>query len=306
MGRLTQRSTSRVLQLAVEQTIGRASDCALALPKSFVSARHAEIRWNDDGWQVKDLNSRNGTFVNGERLAPGEWRTLKAGDSACFGDVAEELWELTDDGRPAPMLVPLEGGSPIAITDSLMALPQDRPEATIWEDEHRAWWIEPMDGAAVPLDFGGIVSVSGKRYRFVCDESISTTELVKRPLELAGGRLELRHSLDEEYVEAIVHAPGGVSVSLGDRQHHSVLLTLARQRLADRERGVPEGSSGWLYIEQLMRRLAVDRNQLNLHVYRLRQQLSRAGFSNAPEVVERRLQTREVRLGFREVEVVRL
>ena len=34
-----------------------------------VSARHAELRWREGSWRVRDLNSTNGTFHNGQRLA---------------------------------------------------------------------------------------------------------------------------------------------------------------------------------------------------------------------------------------------
>jgi hypothetical protein len=45
--------------------IGRMPDCAVALSDPQVSRQHAEIRLDDGGYHVVDLNSMNGTRVNG-------------------------------------------------------------------------------------------------------------------------------------------------------------------------------------------------------------------------------------------------
>lgn len=48
-----------------------------------VSARHAEIRWHGDGWQLRDLNSTNGTFLNGTRVHGDA--ALRDGDRVTLG-----------------------------------------------------------------------------------------------------------------------------------------------------------------------------------------------------------------------------
>jgi len=53
------------------------------------STRHAAIVKTGDDWQLRDLNSTNGTFVNGEKLA-GD-RTLKDGDVMRFGHHGPEV-----------------------------------------------------------------------------------------------------------------------------------------------------------------------------------------------------------------------
>jgi pSer/pThr/pTyr-binding forkhead associated (FHA) protein len=63
--------------------IGRGEGMDIVIQNVSVSREQAEIR--DDGrqWSVRDLNSVNGTFVNGERLrAP---RVLAPGDEISFG-----------------------------------------------------------------------------------------------------------------------------------------------------------------------------------------------------------------------------
>ncbi|UWP80874.1 ATP-binding cassette domain-containing protein [Dactylosporangium fulvum] len=50
-------------------TIGRDAANDLVVEGNLISRRHAEVIWNNDGWFLRDLESRNGTFVNGEKAA---------------------------------------------------------------------------------------------------------------------------------------------------------------------------------------------------------------------------------------------
>lgn len=46
----------------------------------YISGRHGELRRDKGQWQIRDLGSHNGTFVNGAKLAPNEWTDLHLGD----------------------------------------------------------------------------------------------------------------------------------------------------------------------------------------------------------------------------------
>jgi len=48
--------------------IGRRDSCDICLKFPNVSAMHAELTYKDGYWWVKDLNSTNGTKVNGQRI----------------------------------------------------------------------------------------------------------------------------------------------------------------------------------------------------------------------------------------------
>jgi putative nucleotidyltransferase with HDIG domain len=81
---------------------GRLASLEIVLDDSSVSRRHAEVRHGDDGWHVRDLESTNGTYVNGVRIGSGE-QPLKARDIVQFGKVAV-IVEMTDappDGPPS-------------------------------------------------------------------------------------------------------------------------------------------------------------------------------------------------------------
>ena len=60
--------------------IGSAEGCAFFYPSRFVAAEHARIHYADDAFSVVDNGAAAGTFVNGERLVPGERRALSPGD----------------------------------------------------------------------------------------------------------------------------------------------------------------------------------------------------------------------------------
>jgi two-component system, NtrC family, response regulator HydG len=50
-------------------TIGRHPICTVPLSDSLCSRHHSEIFLSGEGWVIRDLESRNGTFVNKERIA---------------------------------------------------------------------------------------------------------------------------------------------------------------------------------------------------------------------------------------------
>ena len=47
--------------------VGRDPTCQLVIEDSRVSRHHAEVCWVDGGWLLRDLESTNGTYVDGER-----------------------------------------------------------------------------------------------------------------------------------------------------------------------------------------------------------------------------------------------
>ncbi len=55
-------------EIGERAVIGRDPDCEVVLPEATVSRRHAEMEWTYRGYRLRDLGSRNGTFVNAEEV----------------------------------------------------------------------------------------------------------------------------------------------------------------------------------------------------------------------------------------------
>ena len=68
--------------------LGRAPGCALVLANDTVSRRHAQLRRTDEGWEVLDLDSTNGTRVNGWRV---QHAVLRPGDVLHLGELRVEI-----------------------------------------------------------------------------------------------------------------------------------------------------------------------------------------------------------------------
>ncbi|NQU11416.1 FHA domain-containing protein [bacterium] len=63
-------------------TIGRSEDNAVCIPDSTVSGHHAVLRRQAEGYDLEDLESTNGTYVNGEpvsRVALGTVAKIQVG-----------------------------------------------------------------------------------------------------------------------------------------------------------------------------------------------------------------------------------
>lgn len=66
-------------------TVGRDPDNVLVANDAQVSRHHAEIQFDGASWNLLDLQSTNGTFVNEQRIWPGQPRRLQPGDVVRFG-----------------------------------------------------------------------------------------------------------------------------------------------------------------------------------------------------------------------------
>jgi pSer/pThr/pTyr-binding forkhead associated (FHA) protein len=88
---------SLFLQEGETAQIGRGLNNDLTLGSKEVSRTHAIATWKEDGFYLKDLNSTNGTKINGKRITT--MQLLKDGDKISLGDVELEFHELH---QPAP------------------------------------------------------------------------------------------------------------------------------------------------------------------------------------------------------------
>lgn len=137
-----------LVQLTVERlTIGRApgNDIVLA-DDGQVSRTHAVLERLGAGWSVRDVSSRNGTFVNGTRVS-GETR-VGPGDELRIGRTrivlrAERTADdpgMTEAQAPPPQLTPRERDVLIALF-APMASPEMFTEPASTRQIAQALWV---------------------------------------------------------------------------------------------------------------------------------------------------------------------
>lgn len=297
MAILCQPRTQRSVLVEPELLIGRSPSCGLKIQEAYVSAQHATLRWGGARWELKDLGSRNGTFLNGVRLEGGKAHVVARGAQLAFGSESE-LWELTDDSSPEAMAIPLDGGDPVVQENDVIGLPSaQNPEASIFRDVDGIWKLETLDGDRIVLDHHKMFQVAGRAFRFASPDVMGPTSTSLMSPEQSKVSLRFLVSRDEEHVELRAEQ-GDLVVDLGSRSHNYLLLTLARARREDEQNGLTDPSCGWIHQEDLLSALHITSTQLNIDVFRIRQHFARVGLPGVVNVIERRPRTKQLRLGF--------
>lgn len=305
----------RVIQLVgAVARIGRHADNDVVLLDPFVSANHAVLVQTAKGLLIRDLNSRNGTWVNDQRIT-GE-AAIAEGDRIRLGDNA--VLRVTAVHAPPPhglCVIDVGAGTMLPIrrdrvtfgssSACTIVLPGARSmEATIEYDSDGAVWLVRAEGPKA-MHAGDTFEVAGASFRLeqVDDEAGVTLPVI--------GRVEYRYEL-----VASLDLPGGPYARLTDpdtgatrvigaENRATVLFVLARRRMADLEAGLRD-DAGWMDDDEVT--VAIWGRQAHQRapstyavlVHRIRRELLEAGFD--PGVFERRrgacrLRLDRIRLG---------
>ncbi len=142
--------------------IGRAADCQIVLNPAYstTSRYHAQIKCTRENgyeeWQACDVNTPNGTFVNGERIE--ECRILKSGDRLRLGreSRAQFLFELTpiDTEKLSDVLARKKN-------DTTVVYEED--DGLVYTPEPTQFFIRKSDGLYQPIDVQPISAISADR-----------------------------------------------------------------------------------------------------------------------------------------------
>src|SRR5580658_2125122 len=109
---LSEGFTGKACELTVEKTtIGRVDDNSFPIPEGSVSSHHCEVLLRGTDVVIHDLNSTNGTFVNGHQVT-GE-AVIKPGQILRLGQVEIRL----EDGSA-------QKAQPKKLPDQTMVIPQ--------------------------------------------------------------------------------------------------------------------------------------------------------------------------------------
>jgi pSer/pThr/pTyr-binding forkhead associated (FHA) protein len=111
--------------------IGRRSDCDLRIPLPMVSRRHCQLTLNKSTLELRDLESRGGTFLNDKRV-DGE-TAMKAGDYLRIGPL---IFVCRIDGQPEKIVPPKKAtpAPPKAAAKPKPPKPAPKPAAQALDD----------------------------------------------------------------------------------------------------------------------------------------------------------------------------
>lgn len=306
VGRLEDQSTRRALWLSACTSIGRAPSCALHLDHRSVSGHHAEISWDGRMWKLRDLGSRNGTFVRAEgqeprRLDHGEELELALGVELGFAS-STTIFRVSDLSAPC-LLARAEDGEVRSASDDILCLPSDELlEVTIFCEVDGRWMLEDGGGQR-PLSSHERVRAGGRDWEVSVPGSLPDTYEISHQPGVHTSLFRFAVSRDGEHVELRV-IEGPTTVEIEARSHLALLLTLARVRLAEAANAeLPRSEHGWVYREELERMLGVDTSAINLWIHRARKQLAAHGIRDAALVIERRAGVAQLRIGAAKLEI---
>ena len=305
MGTLFDPRTGERVVLRAEHVFGRnALRADTAIDDPGISLMHAVARWRNGRWVLSD-HSRNGTFVDGRMLVPGEPFPLAVGAEVRLGLGESAAWQVQDVAEPVDALVPADSRQAVVALAPHNLLPSsDAPELCIYQTRPGLWILE-QNGETRALKDGDRLQVgSAGEHRFVAAAPMDDTQVAEIVRDAEAPWLVMRLSLDEEHASLEVK-DGAARTDLGERSHHYCLATLARRRMADQERGIEPGAQGWLGSGELARMLGMETTHVNIQIFRAREQLMTAlpGLAALSRLIERR--RGELRMGDLPFEIYR-
>jgi Nif-specific regulatory protein len=184
-----------------EVTIGREASNGIAVVDPSVSRKHCLVSWQDGRFRVRDLDSRNGTLVNGSGV---EEQWLEHGDEIATGDSSFLFLLEDEDITPAESRVEFEDAEATAETTIL------HPRDVVYLQPDRLLRELPAT-SRVARNLNALLKIS----RIV--------HAIRDLNELQGQLLEL--------IFEVVPAGRG-AILLADRESHEFNSTFARTRQA--------------------------------------------------------------------------
>lgn len=247
--------------------VGRSRTCDLVLPGEeppVSSGRHAEIKFAGGSWWVEDLDSTNGTLING---TPHERCRLRPGDRLGFGGEPLLEWIPSDGSPPGPRWLPFAIGLGVAAVALVLALLLRPPAAAVGF----APVAEVLTDAVylLVLDGSGERSVVGTAFAVSQDGVLATAAHVAAALEPAFARttehggvtptraIAVRSDSYEEYpiLRCRLHPDfqkgsfrgdvGLVSVELEGRPELPVVALASEADIAELKRGLDVATLGF-------------------------------------------------------------
>jgi sigma-B regulation protein RsbU (phosphoserine phosphatase) len=213
-----------------ECLLGRRLDCHIHINDQRVSRRHARVRREGDAWQLEDLGSCNGTFINGRRIQ-GAAR-LRHGDEVEIG-ASRFRMDLADD-----MIAAVESAAVLVpdVTDPALS---PLIEVANLRQDHATRKIGPVPDVARELD-----RMQRKlQAMYKISETVASTLEPRALLDKVTGLL----------LEVFPQAQAAAAVTLDARTQQLRTLAARRRKGRDRESLVPNMSIPQNVVDRVLR-----------------------------------------------------
>lgn len=272
MATLKNMRTQEIITLNVNHTFGRdpaTNVTALSSPKA--SRNHATIAWDGENWRIKDA-STNGTFVNNNPINTGIYLELHINVSMQFGGNTEEIWQVMELSPPVTGLQPLVEGLTFIPLHDVVVLPTQNQNIMVYLSDHGEWMCEEND-ATYTLHPGDKVGQGQQFWQFVEGRPCTTTAANDASPPPNDIKFRFNASQNEEHVSLSLIVDNK-NIDMGERNHHYLLLLLARQRIEDAEKGLAPYEQGWIDKSLLIKMTGIIEQHINIQIYRFRKQVA--------------------------------
>lgn len=308
--------------MSSEYLIGRSPRCDLVLSSKLVSSQHAQLRWTGQGWQLHDLASRNGSYIDGSRVR--EPHELKPRMLLAFGD-PNIVHEVIDVKPPIARAIDQHGQTVTGMGQFLCIPNPDDYQYMVFAAAPGDWRVETAEGERRQVCDGDHLRTGDQHWTLELPHFVERTMQAHQP-RFVRTQATVRFSVDtDEQLVAIELVQAGEREYWPARIHHLMLVRLAKERHRDHRAGLPHDQQGWLFVDELQDYYqeicgrSPTLNTLNQYVRRTREQFLAADMVDAFNVIERvkaasahdgtlaatQRSSGKIRLGVRHIEIVR-
>lgn len=276
------------IELRTKTLFGRTAVSDVRLFEPGVSGHHAEISWTENGWLIRDLNSQNGTFLNGQRLQRGTEMQLVQGASIRFDGAPS--WRVLSVDPPEARAESSDGR--ITTGSSTCLHVGDEDEDPILFVDGVAWLVQHGDREPTAVSGPTVTTADGCLWTLDLPAPWATTLELEVPTYQS---VEFRFVEDERGLRLEVWHAGRKLMSSA-RAYVSLMMELAREW--DQDGGPIAAGRGWVGVSTLQARLGVTPAALRLYVHRARRDLQDAGgIVHGARAIGRRKHPRQLRFG---------
>ena len=118
------------------KTIGRDPSCDFVIfdPKNRVSRKHLEIHKNDGSYYIKDLNSLNGSYLNGKKIKEGNLIKINLKDKVTLSvDYPVEINSVFVDDDATRIITTSKDHNPTVLFDNDKAIFRDKDKTIVFD-----------------------------------------------------------------------------------------------------------------------------------------------------------------------------